>query len=137
MGRLQLGTYLEVLFQPTTGNNEPALPDAVPTIQVRRTSDGAVVHSGLMPVLDKTVSPGLFYLPLFLGFGFAAGGHTLRLSCTIDGDPVLDTRSFTIVAGGDVQGQALAMVYFHKPHADFVVFQTENGSISRGKNPYL
>lgn len=136
-GSFQLGTYFEVPLQVLDGDRSPVLPDAVPSIEVRRDSDGAVVYSGLMPIIDKDDSPGMFRLPLFFGSGFAAGGHSFRLSSVVGGSPALTMGTFTIQVGGNPVGQAIGMEYLHKPHADFIVFQAESGVLLKGKNPRI
>jgi hypothetical protein len=135
LGQHQLGTYLDVLLQCRTTAMVASMPEDPPRYKVWRASDGALVTAGEMPLLDKDIQVGLFKLELFLGDSFATGNHSMELMYSISTDTFIETRTFGIAAGGDTDGQVLAMYYYHRPHADFVVYQVESGLILRGKNP--
>lgn len=135
LGRQQLGTWIDVYLQVTSTAFTPTMPDYVPTIKVRR-SDGTVVYSGLMPIVDKTDDRlGLFASRVFLGSGMSAGAHTIEMNYKAGTKFGVESRTFDIIAGGHSRGQVLAMHYLHQPQADFVVYQVESGLILRGKNP--
>lgn len=137
LGRQQLGTWLDVYLQASDSSGEPAMPVACPQIKIRRSSDNAIVLNSLMPILDKTVQVGLFVSRVFLGTSFAVGYHTIELQYTNDSNLMTETRTFEVMAGGDPRGCVLGMVYFHKPQADFLVYQVESGLILKGKNPRI
>lgn len=137
LGRQQLGTWLDSYLQVVNANKTPLMPDAVPTIKIRRASDNAVVYSGLMPVVDKVANVGLFCSRLFLGSGYSVGYHDVEMFYVAGGAGFTVIRNFEVMPAGDAKGQVLSMAYCHFPQAEFVVYQTEAGLILRGKSPRL
>lgn len=109
------------------------MPDAVPVIKVW--SGAALLVDKEIPLLDKSIQVGLFRYPLFFGETFATGPHVLQLFYVRSGVGVMEERRFDLIAGGNVGGQVLGMTYYHRPHANFIIYQTEDGRIRRGKNP--
>ena len=136
LGRMQLGTYLDIYWQ-IRSSGMPTLPDAVPTIKITKSSNGAVEYSGLMPVADKNVTPGLFCSRLFLGSGFSNGTHSVTTFALVGGNQKIDVRTFEIIPGGNQLGQVVNMTYYHNPAADHLIYQVESGRLMRGKNPSL
>jgi len=136
LGRQQLGTWLDVYLNCVDASRTPTLPDAVPTIKIRRSSDNAVVYTGLMPIVEKAgVAIGLFCSRLLLGIGFSVGTHSVEMVYLVSGQAFIVSRTLEIMAGGDPKGQVLAMIYLHNPSADHIVFQVESGLLLKGKNP--
>lgn len=136
LGRQQLGTWLDVYLNCVNASRTPTLPDAVPTIRIRRCSDNAVVYTGLMPIVEKEGSAiGLFCSRLLLGIGFSVGTHTVTMFYVSGGQRFEVSKTFEIMAAGDPKGQVLAMIYLHNPSADYIVYQVESGLLMKGKNP--
>lgn len=132
LGRQQLGTWIDIYLQCRDSAKTPTMPDAVPTIRIRD-SLGVLVHSGLMPIVER--DRALFCTRLLLGAGFAVGTQTVEMAYLIAGATKIDSRTFEISPAGNPTGQVLGMTYFHHPSADSIVYQVESGSILRGKNP--
>jgi hypothetical protein len=134
IGRQQSGSWLDVYLQVTDVDGEPAMPDHVPQIKIRN-SAGTLVVDQLIPVVDKTVQVGIFCSRLFLGAAFATGMYSVTMLYRSGVKIGIEERVFEIMAGGDAKGTALAMTYYHKPHKDFIVYQTESGTLEKGSNP--
>ena len=135
MGRKQLGTWINVWLQCRNGD-VPTMPDSIPWLKIWR-PDGALAMALGIPVMDKTIARGLFCLPLFLGSEFSAGQHSLAAFYAIGGASMVQTGTMAIIAGGDADGAVLGMHWYHRPHADFVVYQRESGKVFRGRNPRI
>ena len=118
-------------------NGTPTMPDDPPHVKIYRTSDGAVVYSREIPLLDKVVQVGLFQVKVFLNEAFAAGDHEMEVVWSISPATFMKVMAFSVMAGGDANGQVLGMTYYPLPDANFIVYQTENGTIFKGKNPVL
>lgn len=136
LGKQQLGTWLDCYLQCKNATGTPLMPSAVPTIKITD-SLGVTVLNQKMPLVDKVSQVGLFCSRIFLGLGFSVGSNSIRMVYTVSGQTFIVDRTFEICAAGDSRGQVLSMIYAHFPQADYVVFSTERGEISRGKNPRI
>ena len=138
LGRNQLGTWLDVYLPCVNADRTPLMPDAVPTIKIRRASDGVVVYTDIMGVVEKSGSPiGLFCSRLLLSSGFAVGLHDVTMVYVAGGVTFTELRTFEIMQGGHQRGQVLSMIFAHFPQHDDVVYQCESGVILKGKSPKL
>ena len=137
LGRKQLGDSITLSLLTLNGSGVAAMPQYVPVLKVW--SNSAQIFSREMPVVDRYNVPGLFYYQLFLGSDFTTGLYHINYWWLIDADDYEGSAEdyFEVVAGGDDDGATLAMHYFKRPHADFVVRQTERGDIRAGRNPVL
>lgn len=133
-GRRQLGTRLDLWLQCVDGAGAPAMPDDVPQLKIWDAA-GDLTLDTRMPVFDRFKSVGLFHLEAFLGAGYAAGKYNLSMTYVADGYHGIETGTFEIVGGGHQDGSVVGTYFYHRPHADFIVKQTETGTISRGRNP--
>lgn len=111
------------------------MPDHAPQLKIFRASDEHVVYNQLVPVVDRTIQVGVFASRVFLGNAFAVGMHSLTMQYRVGSKIGLETRVFEITPGGDPRGCVLGMYYLHKPQADNIIYQTESGTIERGRNP--
>jgi len=134
LGRFQRGTWVTIWLQCVNTSGAPAMPDTVPTIRVWQGS--TVLVNKEIPVEDKSVQTGLFRYPLFLGESFSdTGTIQVQLFYVRSGDGVTSNRTIEVAPGGNPAGQVLSMAYVHQPHANYIVYQTEDGRIRFGKNP--
>ena len=133
LGKVQLGTYLDFYLQCTDADEVKSMPVYVPFLKVWIAS--SLIHAAEMPLLDKTSQVGLFATHLFLGNEFDVGYGTAEMYYQVGGKFGIETRTFEIVPGGHVDGQVLGMFFYQKPAAEFVVYQTEAGTLRKGKNP--
>ena len=133
LGRHQLGTWLDITLQCADLNGVAVMPTYVPVLKVW--SGTALVLNDEMPLIDKTIQVGLFAYRLFLGEVFAVGSYVYDTTYVYGGAVFLLGGRFDVMAGGHSDGQVLGMHYYHRPHADFIVYQAEAGKILKGKSP--
>src|SRR5437016_2893722 len=134
-GRYQLGQYVALFCQCRDSNRTPTVPTA-PPLAVIWGSTGAKLKSLEMPVLDRYVPvAGLFSMQVRLGPEFATGIHRVvyeYLAGTYHG---LDEDTFEIVAGGNPDGNVIAMYYLDRPGDKFIVQELDSGRLVQGRNP--
>ena len=135
-GRHQLGQTVHLYLQCRNASQVPTLPDDAPWLTVLD-SAGASVKTVQMPIQDRRQMTGFFHYPLFLGDGFAAGKYTAQMTYQVSSHTGLEVAELEVTAGGNTDGHVLGMYYYRRPHADFLVYQTESGKIKKGRNPYL
>ena len=76
------------------------------------------------------------HYPLFLGPLFTTPGqYVILYNYNAGAFFGVETDDFTVVAGGSDKGATLAMYFFRRPQADFLIQQKESGQVTRGKNP--
>ncbi len=133
-GRFQLGTEVTLAVLTVNGSNLPSFPDAAPVVEVW-SSTGLVLAGRAMPVVDRYGTTGLFQLSTFLDARFSAGRYTAVYRYEVGSYEGLVEEVFEIVAGGDPAGAVIAMHYYDRPHAKFVVMQLDGGSLLARRNP--
>lgn len=116
-------------------NGTPSLPSSAPSVTVR--ADGAPIASIFLPVLDKPAATGLFQYPLTLGSPYPPGRYRATYHWTVGGFLGTHEDNFEVVAGGDAAGAIIAMAWYERPHANFLVMQTDNGTLLFGRSPSL
>ncbi len=133
LGRHQLGTYLDVWLQTTDANDSPVMPDQVPHLKLW--SSSSLVTAEEMPLWDKTIQVGVFRTQLYLSSAYAAGLYEISVYYRSGAKYGMEQHTFEVIAGGDADGQVLGMYFYHRPQADYIVYQVESGQILKGKNP--
>lgn len=131
--RAQLGTYLDIYLQTTDANRVATMPDYVPWLKIWQGSTLVLAHE--MPLVDKDIQVGLFCERLFLGAGFTTGQYAVQMSYQVAHNASIESRTFAIIPGGHADGSVMGIYWYHRPHADFLVYQLEAGKIARGKEP--
>ena len=136
LGRYQVGKYLNVFVQTLDAGGEPSMPDTTPWLKIFAPDNSVILATGV-PVVDKKQDVFLFRACIFLGnpLSFSAGQHSFTVSYLTGGTAKTVTGLFEIIPGGDPDGCILSQYYLHSPAADHIVYQTEAGSIKKGKNP--
>ena len=134
-GRYQLGQSIPLLLQCVNASGVPTVPDAAPTLEVW--SSSAKVQSLLIPVIDRYQVTGLFTYTLFLDQSYAAGGYRAVFSWRSGTFRGLTVDHIEVLAGGDGRGAVIAMHYYLRPHARFLVQELNSGLLIKGRNPVV
>lgn len=132
-GRYQLGDEVALGLLTADASGTPTWPDDAPSVQVW--CGATLAYSGQVPVLDRYGTTGLFEYKLFLGGSFSAGRCRVLFGYTLSGDAFTQQAEFDVVAGGDAAGAVQSLVWYHRPHGEFVVQQTSGGSVFKARNP--
>ena len=135
-GRYTLGQ--EIVFGCWThdANDTPTLPTLPPVLEIW-SSAGTKVQTKSMPIMDRYQNTGWFQLPVKLNTDFATGLYRAVMIYVVGSYYGLDEDTFEVIAGGDTDGAALAMAWYQRPHAAYVVQQMDSGKLNFGRNPYL
>jgi hypothetical protein len=136
LGRYQAGDILPVAVQcqDATGTPDDPFDNPVCTIY---TPAGVVAERFRLPADLRGVTAGLFRHPLLLpALSSHRGPHTVYVSWQdSDGNAQGRVAVLTLLPGGDPDGAAVAMRSIRRPHATFLVRNTEAGGYEVGKNP--
>lgn len=131
LGRFQLGDRMAIPLLTTDADYAPDLPAAAPVLKLYGPSGATVVVEYKMPPVDKVNYPGLFMIPVHLGPLFSVG----QWEAVMWYDSAQQTANFDIIAGGNSDGHVIALHWYQRPHADFLVQQLDSRKIVKGRNP--
>lgn len=134
LGRYQLGQLVPLSLVTRSADRAPAVPDTAPIAKVYN-SGGTLVATKKMPVVDRDAQTGLFQYPLFLGPEYATGEYMVDIGYLISASAFAETFTFEVVAGGDSDGEVIAMYFYERPHAEHIVYQVSSGRLKQGRNP--
>lgn len=133
LGRKQLGQTLVLVLPCVDADGTPTMPTENPFLKVWNAS-GLVLATN-MALVDEVVQPGMFDFPLFLSSLFSAGWHTLDMFFQVGSYFGVKSHTFEVVTGGSGNGAITGMHFYQRPHASFLVQQTESGQLIQGRNP--
>lgn len=133
LGRYILGDTVPLHVGAVDGNGAPAEPDAAPIAFVN--SDSAQVATFKLPICDRYGVTGWFHYPLVLDARFAAGHYRVAYQWAISGTRYGGVATFEAVAGGQPDGPGLALFFYRRPSANYLILQTDGGRIVRRRNP--
>jgi hypothetical protein len=136
IGHYQLGDLLPVSVWTLDSAEAPVKPDDVPILQIQDSSGNAVLAKAL-PIVDSAGITGFFQYLVNLDQLFQAGYHSIIIHYVISSNSYAAVRNFEIVAGGNSEGNGIAMHFFKQPAADYVLLQTDRGSLKRLRNPSI
>ncbi len=133
LGRYQQGQTVTLFCQGKDANGVATLPDRPP--QAKVFNGTTVVEANEMPILDRYINTGFFQHHLFLGAAYSAGQYRVVYYYRVGSYYGVEEDGFEIVAGGHQDGSILNMYFFRRPQADYIVYETEDGIINKGRNP--
>jgi hypothetical protein len=133
LGRFQLGQFVKLGLPIVNGGGSPVAPDSAPTATI--TSPSNVTGAPFKLAMDG--GPLAFSLPVQLGLSFALGTFSVSYTYKVNGVTFTSGDTFNVIAGGDPGGGIIAMSFYDRPEARYVVTQLTSGRIVQGRNPSL
>lgn len=137
LGDFQLGDRLPIKVLCTNAAGLPISPDEAPTASFYAAGSATAAFSVALPAADPTDATGLFLLAVHLDGRLSEGNYAVQLAWTVSGSPRAELRKFTVIPGGNKDGAVVAMYHYRRPHADFLIQQTDGRKLLRGANPTI
>jgi len=134
LGSYQLGDLVPLSVWTTNGADTPAEPDDVPTVHVYD-ADGLAIDARTIPIVDRRRVTGFFQYRLNLDADYETGWYDVIANYQIGGVNFAKTQRFEILPGGNAEGNGIAMHFFKPSVADYVLLQTDRGTLKRLRNP--
>lgn len=135
LGRYQIGTEIPVVLRCTLAGS-PDTPLSHPTVEIRKDGSAVSTHFGKIPGDEQNVLDGFFRGPVMLDRRFETGRHALYYRWTDSaGNSRIAIEELDIVQGGDQDGAIIAIQHIDRPHARYLLWQTDDGKLVKGKNP--
>lgn len=133
LGSYQLGDIFQLTVWCLNSASTPTEPDAAPLAIVYRDDDQAEARS--IPILDRERITGYFHYRTNLDASYSAGYYHALVTYKISGTHYAKLWSFEIRPGGNDEGNGISMHFFKQPGADYVLMQTDQGTVKRLRNP--
>ena len=133
LGSYQLGDIFPLSVWCLNSASTPSEPDAAPLAVVYSSANPAESHK--LPILDRGRITGYFHYRVNLDASYTAGYYHALVTYKISGTNYAKLWSFEIRPGGVDEGNGIGMYWFTQPGADYVLLQTDQGTIKRLRNP--
>ena len=130
-GRYSLGDFIPLQVLCKDVNGVPTNPDLMPEARVFSPVGNAAGHFSI-PVLDPGGQAGLFQLVEGAAAWFNITGNWRVVYHWTTGSGAfagVEEDTFEVVNGGAARGNVISMAFYVRPNADFIVWQTDGGSI--------
>lgn len=137
LGDFQLGDRVPLTVFCTNASGAPVSPDAAPAVSIFLEGASAPAFSMRLPPADRVNTPGLFLHALHLDGRFTTGEYVAHVSWLASGAARATLLRFGVLPGGHADGAVIAMYPYRRPHADFLVQQTDGRKLLRGRNPVV
>ena len=133
LGDYQLGDLVQIPVWCRNSSGTPAEPDAAPIAFVYSGDDQVDVRK--LPILDRENVTGFFQFRLSLDAAYDTGYYQVIVRYVISSTEYAATWQFQILAGGNSQGNGIAMYHFRQPAAEYLLLQTNHGTVKLLRNP--
>ena len=139
LGTKLLGQWVSVPVSCKDASGDQIAPDAAPTVTIYKANDTPItgVDSVKMPPLSPGQLTGFFNLDVQLGSHFSAGRYHCLVEYLVSTVKHAEQHFFEIAAGGNANGAYVAMFYYPRPQANYVVGQLDDGTLEFRRGPKL
>ena len=133
-GRYRLGDELPVLLRCGLGRSDDR-PGSHPYFEIRTIAGVRTAH-GRIAADEQQQFRGFFRQPVRLESPHRPGRHVVIYRWRDSTGTVRQqVELFDIVPGGHVGGNIISMHPIDRPHANYLLFHSDSGQLSRGVNP--
>jgi len=136
-GLYRQGDRAPLDVQCVSTSSVPTDPSSQPLLRIYNSSGTILVTDQRVPPKARPTRTGLFGYDQLLDSNFGTGLYTAKFNYTIGGVTLSQLGMFGVVAGGNSQGAYTSLMFYDRPHADFLVGETEDTTLEFRRNPYL
>ncbi len=133
LGRFRKGEIVPVVVVAQNASDVPTVPDQCPTVIVY--SSAGAIGGQEMANVDRYAVTALFFAPVFVGPGYAAGYHRVEAWWMISSAAYTKSWTFQVLAQGHRDGPVQALGVIEFPAVSYVLGQTRLGRVKKFKNP--
>lgn len=133
LGRFTSGQFVPLPVHTRSGNT-PYAPPTAPLATIYNSS-GTKLDAFLIPPVDKGAVTGAFVGKLRLDSSYPIGHYNVTFNFTANSVKQLKVAHFEVVDGGHVDGAVISMVWYPRPHANFLVEKLDSQQRLLIKNP--
>lgn len=139
LGEYFLGEWVPVPVTCVNSSGAIANPSAAPTLSIYKADDTPITGANdvTMPPFAQGEQTGFFKRDVQLDSNFSAGRYNCLIEYTVGGSAKVETHSFRVMAGGNAKGAYVALWYYPRPHANYIVGQLDDGTLEARRGPKL
>lgn len=114
-------------------------PDAAPTVTIYKANDTPVTGADTitMPPFAQGEQDGFFNRDVQLDANFSAGRYQVLVEYAISASNRAEQHFFQVKAGGNAKGAYVALHYYPRPHAKYLVGQLDDGTLEFRRGPKI
>lgn len=139
LGEYFLGQWVEIPVVCSNTSEVESNPTSAPVLNIYKANATPVTGYD-----DVTMAPfaqgertGYFNRSVFLNSNFSAGKYIAHIAYTVSGSNKAEVHYFEVVAGGNASGAYIALWYYPRPHAKYIVGQLDTGTLEMRRGPKL
>lgn len=136
LGHYQLGDLVPITVWTMDSNDTPQKPDDVPVVHIYD-ADGDPADGRTIPIIDQRNTTGYFHYRFNLDSQYSTGDYTAIANYVISSTHYAAIHQFEVLPGGNAEGNGIAMHFFKQAAADYILMQTDQGTLKRLRNPSL
>lgn len=133
LGRFHVGDSIPLAVSSEDNNGVPTLPTAAPTARIY--SGSTLIETVSLPIWDRYKVTAYFQKRHRLGSSYSAGTYLVVYGWTISATSYKKVAFFQVYSGGDADGNVIAAAAVERPEANYILYETESGSLMAGRNP--
>ena len=134
IGHYTVGQLLPLRLLVVNDQGQGTLPDESPLATVYD-SAGECISQYTLPCRDQNSCTGWFQDRVNLDNKYQVGRYTTFYTFLLSGVPCGRLEQWEIVAGGDGVGSGVGLYFYRQPQADFLLLQTDRGTLVTRRNP--
>lgn len=139
LGEYLLGEWIPIPLVCRDASGNESNPTAAPTLNIYKANDTPVTgyDDVTVPPFAQGERTGYFNKNVFLNSNFSAGRYIALLQYAVSGSNKAELHFFEVVAGGNAKGAYVALFYYPRPHANYIVGQLDDGTLEMRRGPRL
>jgi hypothetical protein len=139
LGEFFQGEWVNIPVVCRNASLAEANATAAPVLNIYRADNTPITGAD-----DITMAPfaqgertGYFNRAVQLDSNFTAGRYVCHIAYAVSGSNKAELHFFQVVAGGNAKGAYVALWYYPRPHAKYIVGQLDDGTLEMRRGPKI
>lgn len=139
LGEFFLGEWVSIPLVCRDASRAESNPTAAPTLNIYKADDTPITGADDRPIAPFAQGSltGFFNFNVHLNSNFSAGRYIALLQYAVAGSNKAELHFFEVMSGGNAKGAYVALFYYQRPHANYIVGQLDDGTLEMRRGPKL
>lgn len=137
LGEYLLGEWVSIPVVCRNASRAESNPTAAPVLSIYKADDTPIVDDVTMAPFAQGERTGYFNRDVQLGASFSTGRYFALIQYAVSGSNKAELHFFEVRAGGNAKGAYVALHYYPRPQAKFIVGQLDDGTLEMRRGPKL
>lgn len=137
LGEFFQGEWVSIPLVCRNASGDEANPTAAPVLNIYRADDTPILDDVTMARFAQGERTGYFNRAVQLTSSYTAGRYFALITYAVSGSNKAELHFFEVVAGGNSSGAYVALWYYPRPHAKYIVGQLDTGTLEMRRGPKL